>query len=407
MVLRQKIPFTDIEEVDYTSTTVIEYSDKWVIAQRDDLSISVKAGFLEISYDNSITFTKSLAITNANKIINGYIFKNGNIMLSTTDNKIFLTNFNLDFYIEKTVYKADGVTPYPIHTPQNASFPGRYFYTHKYMAQEDENDVYMFGNYCSVNLGAAPVILVYTADFGQTFKIAYEFGQLYRDNGTGGGSITTGTLLGDPNNTIKTRHTHHVEYSPFNNKWYCITGDGNNGADEIRWMEGSYNDNTDIWTWNQIDFGFQITQTSQLLSTELFFHQDHLYYSTDTAGAQPGDTINGIWKVKINEIADITKHVQVIQFPNYNDVASNLKVNEVGSMLFTLVSNGGSTTNTLGIALNYGTGAVQYKVFSGKNFIRLNSPNSAGFFRLDTDRFTTLQSKTFLIKVGYDLFNNI
>ena len=406
MRLLNKYPTITSGGVDYTNTTIIQYSDKWVIAQRDELSIAVQSGLLLISYDNSITFPVTKAFANADKVINGYVFRNGNIMLSTIDNKIYLTNYNLDFITEKIVYKADGVTPYPIHVPQEALNPGRYFYTHKYMESTEATDIYIFGNYCNVNNGAAPVIMVYTADFGVTWKISYEFGQLYRDNGGSGGSTTIGTLLGDVNNPVLTRHTHHVEYSPENNKWYCFTGDHN--STEIHWLEGVYDEINDIWTWVVINFNITITEQSRLKSTEMSFYNEYLYYCTDSTGISVSNDENGIWRVPINSIADINTHVKIIDFPDYRDVCSNLKIDKnSGNILFTVITESTGDTDTIGIATNFGEGEVQYKTFPGMAFIRLNSPNSAGFFRLDTNRTLTLQNKSFLIKVGFDLFNNM
>lgn len=407
MMLRNKMPPILSGGINYEETKTLEYTDRWVISQRDNISIAVKSGLLEISEDNSNSFIRSLAITNSDKIINAYIFRNGNIMLSTTNNKIFLTNKDLDFYIEKIVYKADGITPYPIHTPQNASFPGRYFYTHKYMEQTEQTDIYVFGNYCNVNFGAAPVIIVYTPDFGVTWKIAYEFGQHYRDNGTSTGNYNTGTILGNPNNPLIAKHTHHVEYNPENNRWYCFTGD-DSPRDEVHWLEGVYDDINDSWSWGKITFNMEVSSQSRLKATEMFFHGGYLYWVTDATNVAEGNTENGLWRVKTNTINDANTHEKIITFPNYNDVCSNLKVDRnTGNLMFTVVNQNIGDTDTIGIAKDYGFLEVQYKTFVGNKFIRLNSPNSEGYFRLDTDRFSTLQNKSFLIKVGFDLFNNI
>ncbi len=403
--LFKKIPFSN-GAVDYSKTEIIELLDRWVIAHRQNISLSVKSGFLELSFDNSQTFTKRLDVTNSDKIINAYIFRNGNIMITTIDNKIFLTNKNFDFYTEKTVYKSDGVTPYPIHTPQNASFPGRYYYTHKYMSETSETDVYIFGNYCNVNNGGTPVILVYTKDFGVTWKIAYEFGQWYRDNGTGAGSTSTGTLLGNPNNTIVARHTHHVEFNPENNKWYCCTGDHVGSKNEIHWLIGDYNETNDSWNWEEINFNTTINGQMRLMSTEMFFHSGFIYWSTDATSISVGNDENGIWRSKWSTFQDVNTHEKVIDAFHYKDVYSNLKINEeTGMLVFTVLTENTGDTDTIGIATNYGMGRVDYKTFPGAGFIRLNSPNSNGFFRLDYTRFQTLKNRTFLIKAGFNGFD--
>lgn len=388
----------------YLNTDIIEYNDRWVVAQYKNISLSVTSGLLESSEDNSITFTNSLNTSIANLVINAHIFRNGNILLVLNDNRLFLTNYKFTKLEEKKVLNSDGLSEYPIHTPVNANFPGRYWYTHKYPAPNEESDIYIWGNYCNVSGGAAPVNLIYTKDFGETIKIAYEFGQLYRDNGTGGGSTSTGTLLGDASNPIVTRHTHCVEYCRYNDKYYVMTGDF---TGMIEWLKGSYDDVTDTFTFNRIDFGFVITPSSRLLATSMFFVDKYIYWCSDTPNVLTSDEANGIWISEIDTFSDVSTHRKVLNFPNQLDVASTLKIDPyTKNILFCLQRSGQANTNTIGFASNYGQGNVFYIDYPiNYGFIRLNTINDAGYFRYDTSRFNVLKGESFLIKVGFDEIN--
>ena len=409
-MLYKKIRLSEIGAIDYSTTDIIQLNDRWVIAHRDEFSISVTTGLLETSFDNSETFTKSLAFGNANKVINGYIFRNGNIVLTTIDNKIYLTNIHLTFITEKILYKADGITPYPIHNPVNSANPGRYFYTHRYPSHNDNNNVFVMGNYCNVDGGATPSIFIYTADWGLTFKIAYEFGvnPNYKDDGTVDGG-TTGTSLGDSNNTVLARHTHASEYCEYNNKWYFFSGD-HSANNEIHWLEAIYSETNDTWDVTKINFGFSIPESSFLKITDACFYNEYVYYCSDATAGTLENPVNGIYKVKVEDIADVNKHIKIIDFPDYLHTGSNLKINkDSGNLLFTMVINnaGQFATTKLGVATNYGEGSVNYKNYPDANFIRLNNANKKGYFRLDYKKTQTIQNKSFLIKVGNDLFNNV
>ena len=53
-------------------------------------------------------------------------------------------------------------------------------------------EMLVWGNYCNVYGGAAPVNIYYSTDQGKTVKIAYSFGQNpnNRDDGSGGGGTS-------------------------------------------------------------------------------------------------------------------------------------------------------------------------------------------------------------------------
>lgn len=400
--------------VDYSRTVIIQDTSRWVIAQRDSVSIAVSANTLEVSKDNRNSWISTTFI-DADKVLQGYVFRNGNICFFTEDNKIYLTDFNLSHVTEKTIFDTDGVTPYVPHTPADPAHAGWYYNTSSHLENNTDTDLYVFGNYANAyNSGAAPLHLVYTKDFGETFKLCYKFGQnpRYRDDGTASGG-GTGTLLGDAGNTVVTRHIHAVTYCPFNDSWYCFTGDRlwSPAAqdDEIHWFKGNYTPATDSWVWADIDFGFQPDQNSRLKTDDGFFVGEYLYYGSDyTAGTDLAET--GIFKVHVDDISDITKHQQLISLQDPADVVLNLNVDRDTGYIVATVANGSFPfdADILLIAKNYGEGDFAFKTFSDNFFLRTHSTDSEGFFRMDSaPAFSTLQGETFFIKIGDDLFDNI
>lgn len=402
-----------INGIFYGRTVVLEDETRWIIAQRDNYALAISDGLLEVSVDGSVTWSNSL-VYDTSKIINAYIFRNGNIFFTTTDNKIFLTNYNLVEPVEKTMYDLDGVTPYTIHTPANADYAGRYFYTHKYMSDTTATDMLVFGNYCNVNLGACPVAIYCTEDFGVTFKVIYKFGQnpAYRDNGTSTGSSSTGTLLGDASNPIVTRHIHGVEYNEDGGYFVSFTGDSNKTspvADEIHWMKHTPPSGETGWVHEEYDFGAPIEQTSRLKVGEGFFYNNYLYYGSDNTGATDG-TQNGLWRVYADDIEDLNLHVRLIKPDNPKDVYSCVKLDKNTNNILITAANYDDVDvkiRYLIISENLGLGNRQTHEFTGADFIRLSSPSSLGFFRLDWSKFAVLKGRSFLIKAGDNLFNNI
>ena len=393
-------------DIDYSETIIINNTSRWIINQRENISFSVEDGFIKSSTDNSVTFPNSIAFADADKIQTCHISENGNGLFQTEDNKLYLVDYLCNSITEKTV------TGLSIHTPSNASFPGRYFYTHKYMTPQDTN-VYCWINYCNVNYGASPTNIYYTTDNFNTIKLAYEFGQnpAYYDDGTADGG-STGTPLGDSGNSVVTRHGHSVEYNPNTGKWICVTGDSNKTfpvADEIHWLEGTYTEETDSWVWNVLNFGFSLEQNTRYKVGEGFFYDGYYYYCTDITSATSTDE-GGIWRVSDTSLNDPTKHQKIISVRTSTEVISAIKLDpNTRNILFTLADYADSPVaiKYIGVAKELGFGTVDYYTVEGADFIRPSSINNNGYFRLDYDKFEPLQGRSYLLKIGDDLFNNL
>jgi len=403
----------------YPTTTTKFVATCDVICQYQNMSFGVTSGTLHVSTDSSVTFPTTVSFTDANLVRAGHIFANGNIMFTTRDNKIYLTNTDLDTPVEKTIYEADGVTPYVIHTPSNATYPGWYFEILTYQERNVNENLHVFGNYCNAyDNGAAPVNIYYSNDNGETYKIAYEFGQNlnYRDNGTATGSDTTGTLLGDSGNANVSRHMHSIGYDTVNDKWYAVVGDHNEPdtksqvADEIGWYEGAYTVETDIWVWTRIDFGFSIETTNHLKAIQPIFHDGYVYWGSDVQTVTDS-TQNGLWRSPIATITDVATHRQIFAIEElYASSIVDFRIDRDSGVVIGSINDPWSPAvkrRRLFTISNYGLGKLSLYTDASGDFMRISDKNSDGYYMFDYEGRDTLQTKTFFIRIGSDFLDNL
>lgn len=405
--------------VDYTQTKVITSGSYWIFATRGVNMIRLNSTDLETSTNNGSTWGNTTAFANYTNLLHGYIFSNGNIALFTKDNKIYLTSTALGTITEKTLYEDDYSTPYTFHTPSNSSYPGAYLECEAHMAHSEDTDIYVLANYCNSGFlggggrGASPVIVPMTDDYGVTWINSYSFGQnlVYKDDGTANGS-DTGTTLGDSGNSEVARHIHSIEYNSYTDTFYMNTGDHNwtyttPDMDEIGWYTGTYSDITRTITWSRIDFSITIERTTRLKATGFFFTNTHIYWGSDANPVTVPDE-QGVWRCAIADFDTPVEHEKLIPlWTDYTVLDLKIDIN-TNYALGILIDSDTGLSDTLLVAKNYGLGNYMIKRFTDvTNFLRINTPDSNGYFRLDADGFETEQSKTFLIKIGDDLFKNI
>ena len=171
--------------------------DVYIDSQRDNRAFGHADGQVLLSEDNGETWPHRLDFPGAHNITFSCILGNGNVVFATRAH-IYLSTDKLRTYEEVIVRDLDGGDYLP-HTPQDPDRPGWYFHTLPGVNSFDVHgtEMLVWGNYCNVVGGAAPVNIYYSPDGGQTVKIAYAFGQspYTRDNGSPGGG-TEGTWLG-------------------------------------------------------------------------------------------------------------------------------------------------------------------------------------------------------------------
>ena len=236
----------------------------------------------------------------------------------------------------------------------------------------------VWGNYCNVLGGAAPVNIYYSTDNGQTVKIAYSFGQnpYFRDNGSGGGG-TTGTLLGDPDNPVICRHVHCVAYNPAENAFYACTGDSDRPeGHECHWLRGTYDAKKDQWHWKVI---VSDASNSRYKSGGINFVDGKLYWISDANGPKPYD--RGIFRCDPADIANPEKHTLLFN----PGVESGNMIIQDGVILASHCAPASPMATGFIVSLDMGKTWAQYdlKEFGRRSPCRFHRKNSEGWFRVD------------------------
>ncbi|MCC6862360.1 MAG: hypothetical protein IT158_27540 [Bryobacterales bacterium] len=161
---------------------------KYIDSQRGDKAFAHAGGRVFLSADNGRTWPHSAPFPDASRITFSHILKNGNILFAT-GSKLYLSTDNLKDYREVIVKTPDGADFVP-HTSRNPQLDGWYFHTLPGVVSWDVDgkEMMVWGNYCNVLGGAAPVNIYYSTDSGRTVKIAYSFGQnpFFSDTGSPG-----------------------------------------------------------------------------------------------------------------------------------------------------------------------------------------------------------------------------
>ncbi len=350
----------------------------YVDSQRDHKAFGFTDDAVLLSEDNGRTWPHRLAFPDARNITFSCILGNGNILFATAA-QLYLSTDSLQTCQPITVKDASGQDYLP-HTPQNAEQPGWYFHPLSGVHTWDVNgqEVLVWGNYCNVMGGASPVNIYYSADGGQTVKIAYAFGQNphFRDDGSAGGGAT-GTLLGDSGNPVICRHIHCVAYNPAENAFYACTGDADQPeGHECHWLRGTYDAAQDAWQWSVI--------VSESLNTRykcggLNFVDGMVYWISDANGPEPHD--RGVFRCRPEDIPHRDKHEMLFN-PQYECANMIIQDGVILAGHYTPAS-----PYTLGIIFSPDMGKTwtQYDLKDVGYFspVRFQRKNSDGWFRVD------------------------
>jgi len=372
-------------DADYPSTAHFWYrkpdSSIYIDSQRGRKAFGFSENTILLSKNNSHNWYRKTDFRDAQNITFSHIFDNGNILFATKA-KLFLSTNNLRSYREITVKNQDG-SDYRTHTPQNPDNPGWYFHT---LSGIDSwkirgKEMIVWGNYCNVRGGAAPVNIYYSTDNGETVKIAYTFGQnpYFRDNGSPGGG-NTGTLLGDPTNTILCRHIHTVAYNPPENAFYACTGDagypGSPREFECHWLKGTYDHITDKWDWKLLLTG---NLNSRYKAGGISFVDGKVYWISDANGPEPYD--RGIFCCDPADIPCPEKHTMLYN-PKYE---SGTMIIQDGVILATHIAVASPFILGIIISPDMGKTWAEYDLreFGPRSPSRIHPKNAEGWFRMD------------------------
>jgi hypothetical protein len=350
----------------------------YIESQRDNKAFGYTEGTICLSEDNGRTWPHRAAFSDGQRITFSVLLKNGNILFAT-GSRLYLSTDNLKTYKPVTMKKADG-TDYLPHTPQNPDNPGWYFHTLSGVNSWDVNgtEIVAWGNYCNVMGGASPANIYYSADNGQTVKLAYAFGQNpgYQDNGAQGGG-KSGTLLGDPDNPVICRHIHSVAYNPTENAFYACTGDRDReGRHECHWLRGTYDLTRDKWHWEVL---VSTDSNMRYKSGGINFVDGNVYWAADANGPKPHD--RGIFRCAPADLPNPDKHT-ILFNPQYE--CANMIIQD-GVILAAHYATASPYTLGLIISPDMGKTWAQYdlKEFGKRSPVRFHPKNSEGWFRVD------------------------
>lgn len=365
----------------------------YIDSQRGNKAFGYAAGKVLLSEDNGHTWPHSLAFPGAQRITFSHILKNGNILFATSAH-LYLSTDNLKSYQPVTVKAADG-SKYRPHTPQNPQLPGWYFHTLPGVLSWDISGVEMmvWGNYCNVLGGAAPVNIYYSVDNGRTVKIAYTFGQNphFRDDGSLGGGMT-GTRLGDPANPVHCRHLHTVAYNPAENAFYACTGDFDRATEnECHWLRGTYDASRDKWCWKVILSG---KMNSRYKSGGINFVDGKVYWISDANGPKPYD--RGIFCCDPADLAKPEKHTLLFD----PQVESGNMLIQDGVMLASHCAPASPLGTGFIVSTDMGKTWAQYdlKELGKRSPTRFHEKNGEGWFRVDLRSGWVQQADVLFIK---------
>ena len=350
----------------------------YIDSQLDHKAFGFADGTVCLSEDNGRTWPHSIAFPDARQITFSCILKNGNILFSALA-RLYLSTDNLKTYKPITVKDADGAD-YTPHAPQNADHPGWYFHPLDGVHTWDVNGVEMlvWGNYCNVLGGAAPVNIYYSTDNGQTVKIAYAFGRnpYYRDSGSAGGG-STGTLLGDPDNPVICRHVHCVAYNPAENAFYACTGDRTRPeGHECHWLRGAYDAKKDQWDWKVL---VSDESNSRYKAGGINFVDGKLYWIADANGPKPHD--RGIFRCDPADLANPEAHTMLF---NPQVESANMIIQD-GVILASHCAPASPMATGIIVSLDLGETWAQYDLqeFGKRSPCRFHRKNGEGWFRVD------------------------
>ena len=365
----------------------------YIDSQRNNKAFGFADGTIFLSEDNGDTWLYNIAFPNAANITFSCILKNGTILFGA-GSKLYLSTDSLKTY-EQIIVKDVDSSDYVPHTPQNANHPGWYFHTLSGINSWDVNGVEMlvWGNYCNVIGGAAPVNIYYSIDNGHTVKIAYAFGQnpYNRDDGSAGGGVT-GTPLGNTDNPIICRHVHSVAYNPAEDAFYACTGDHDKPEGyECHWLKGTYDARKDEWCWIVL---VSDKMNSRYKSGGINFVDGYLYWISDANGREPYD--RGVFRCDPADITNPEAHTMLF---NPGVESGNMIIQ--GNVILASHCTPASPLDTgIIVSLDLGQTWAQYdlKELGERSATRFHEKNSDGWFRMDLRSEWVTYAETLFIK---------
>lgn len=373
------------------STLVIDTS-KWTPALYKDTRLVVDDDNLYI-YNANGSLLYSIQWLEGRRVYCAKIFENGNILIWTNDEKLYITNTTLSRIDEKFILDENGDVYIPVAGKTYQFFPLYIHNTGNYVGADA--GLWVWGNYSNVFTTGVTTYMFYTPDFGETLKICL--------------NVDTFSPYFVP------RHAHEVAYNKFENEWYVNFGDHQG---DLGWIKGKYTPATDTWDWQNI-FDRVIDYSSEhLKNTFTYFRQingeTYIYFGTDMTLANL-QHLQGIWRAKTSEFSDTSKHEHILKLSDYgleNYVSSGILNEHNGVITFTTGEwDQIHGSRYLILASDYGHGQVDYidinDYLPDIRIQNLNGFDDNGYVRMNTNAIDPAQTSTVFFRVGTDLLTGL
>lgn len=352
--------------------------EPYIDTQRDNKAFAFLGTKIMLSEDCGKTWPHTAEFAEAQNITFSVILKNGNILFATREH-LFLSTDNLKSHREIIVKRPDG-SDYLPHTPVKADQPGWYFHSldGEHCFDVNGKEMLVWGNYCNVLGGAVPVNVYYSADNGETVKLAYAFGVNPKMQQKG--ALPDTPLLGDPKNPLFARHIHNVCYNPSEGVFYACTGDIDRGdGKEVHWIRGSYDAKADTWDWKHV---ISVDSNSRFKAGGMNFIDGKMYWIADANGPALANRYDrGIFMCDPKDFTDTSKHTLLFN-PMFE--SANMLYQD-GIFLATHCAPASTYKNGIIWSSDKGKTWTQYDLNEPgpRSGVRIQRKNSDGWFRMD------------------------
>jgi hypothetical protein len=369
----------EVGETDHFYYRLAPVDGPLIDTQRGDRAFGFRGGKIYLSEDNGKTWEHEAEFSDAEKIHFSSLLENGRVVFATP-REIFVASGDLSEIREVKLTDRDG-SEYQLHDLRDGEVPGWHFYSldgiHTFEVEGEE--MLIWGNYCNVRTGPTPQNIYYSADGGETIKIAYSFGQnpffQHKDS-------DPADWVGDSENPVVCRHIHSVSYNPAENAFYACTGDLDRDlgvGKECHWLRGTRDSEKDVWDWKVI---VSSDANSRYKSGGINFVDGRVYWVADANGPKTLREVydRGIFRCDPADIADKSKH-EVIYPAKYEIAAMTIHEETI-----VVPRYGNADPADCGFLFSPDLGKTwgnyDLKEFGDRSGVRVTPPNGEGWFRI-------------------------
>lgn len=382
-------------ETDHFFYRLASPEEPWVDCQRGDQAFGFRDGKVLRSEDNGKTWPHEAAFEDAENIQFSCLLENGRVLFAT-QREIYRAEADLSGLTRLTVLDRDG-SEYRPHPLRENEVPGWYFYSldGRHTFDAGGREIAAWGNYCNVRTGHVPVNVYYSADGGETVRIAYSFG---RNPAFQHKDADPADWLGDPDNPVVCRHIHSVSYNAAEDAWYACSGDIDRElgvGKECHWLRGEYDAEADRWEWK---VAVSADANSRFKSGGINFVDGQAYWVADANGPklirEPYD--RGIFRCDPTDLPDKSKHT--LLYPAEYEIAAMT----IDGDIMVVPEYGPATPTDCGFLyspdLGETWGRYDLAEFGERAGVRVSPRNGEGWFRVQLMKKWTERAEVLWLK---------